>query len=599
MDEVYIVDTSAVIEKSITSMIDKGMIKGMILLPRAVLAELERQANQGLETGSLGLDELQMLQELSRKNRISIEIIGNRPTYTQLKYAKATGEVDSLIVELAYEKDAVLITADRVQAESARARGVKVKFIEMTGSSGRLEFEKFFDDTTMSIHIKEDCFVYAKKGQPGNWSLVEVSKEKLTGKRIANMAKEIVEKTRLDPKAFVEIARKGSTIVQFRNYRIVIVRPPVGDGWEITAIRPLKKLKLEDYNLPNSISERIKNQSRGVIIAGETGSGKSTFAQAIAEYYAAHGRITKTVESPRDLDLSDNITQYSKNFTTSEEIHDILFLSRPDNVLFDEVRDTPDFSLYVDLRLAGSNCIGVLHAATAIDAVQRFISRIDTGMIPSVLDTIIFIEKGNIGKVLTLKMTVKVPTGMVESDLARPVVVVSDFENNKPVYEIYSYGEETVVIPLSDVPKQSSSPAREIASRQLTRELQKYSSKVRVELVDDHKAKVFLPNSEIGKFIGKQGKNVEAMEAKLGIKLDVEPLEGEETSTSFNIGESKKDIVFYTDESNKEIDVYLNGQFLLSATTSKKGELRVNKRTKVGDILYKAINRKENIELRA
>ncbi|MDD5178489.1 MAG: PINc/VapC family ATPase [Candidatus Nanoarchaeia archaeon] len=599
MEERYVVDTSAVIEKAVTTMIDKGIVKGMIYIPRAVIAELERQANAGQETGSLGLDELQMLQELSRTNRIKIEIIGTRPNYMQIKYAKISGEVDSLIAELAYEKDAILITADKVQAESAKARGIKVKFVEMIPESGRLEFEKFFDDTTMSVHIKEDCYVYAKKGQPGKWNLTEVSKEKVTGRRIANMAKEIVEKTRMDPKAFVEIARKGSTIVQFRNYRIVIVRPPVSDGWEITAIRPLKVLNLEEYKLPEAIAERIKNKSRGVIIAGETGSGKSTFAQAIAEYYAAHGKITKTVESPRDLQLSDNITQYSKNFTSSEEIHDILFLSRPDNVVFDEVRDTPDFNLYVDLRLAGSNCIGVLHAAAPIDAVQRFISRLDTGMIPSVLDTIIFIENGNIGKVLTLKMTVKIPSGMVESDLARPVVVVSDFETGQAAYEIYSYGEETVVIPLSDIPKQSSSPAREIASRQLTKELQKYSSKVKVEVIDDHKAKVFLPNSEIGKFIGKQGKHVEAMEQKLGIKLDVEPLEGEETETEFNIGESKKDIVFYTGESNKEIDVYLNGQFLLSATTSKKGELRVNKRTKVGDILFKAINRKEKVELRA
>ncbi|MDD5254283.1 MAG: PINc/VapC family ATPase [Candidatus Nanoarchaeia archaeon] len=598
MEERYVIDTSAVIEKAVTNLVDKAMIKGTIFIPRAVIAELERQANSGLETGFLGLDELQMLQEMARTGRVKIEIIGNRPNAMQIKYAKSSGEIDAIISELAFDKDAILITADNVQAEAAKARGIKVKFIEMLGGSGKLEFEKFFDDTTMSIHIKEDCFVYAKKGKPGDWKLIEVSKEKLTGKRIANMAKEVVEKTRGDPKAFVEIARKGSTIVQFRNYRIVIVKPPVSDGWEITAIRPLKVLKLEDYNLPEIIADRVKKQGRGIVVAGETGSGKSTFAQAVAEYYAANGKITKTVESPRDLQLVDNITQYSKNFTTSEEIHDILFLSRPDNVIFDEVRDTPDFSLYVDLRLAGSNCLGVLHSATPIDAVQRFISRLDVGMIPSVLDTIIFIESGKIGKVLTLKMTVKIPEGMSDADLARPVVVVSDFETNKPIFEIYSYGEQTVVIPLGEVPKPKSSPAKEIAARHLTKELQKYSDKVKVVMVDENKAKVYLPNSVIGKFIGKQGKNVESLEIKLGVKLDVEPLEGEESGVNFNINESKKDIIFYTNEENVDMDVYLNDQFLFSATTSRKGELRINKRSKIGNTLLNAINKKEKIELR-
>jgi len=40
-------------------------------------------------------------------------------------------------------------------------------------------------------------------------------------------------------------------------------------------------------------------------------------------------------------------------------------------------------------------------------------------------------------------MEVKVPSGMTEADLARPVVTVKDFETNKLEYELYSYGEET------------------------------------------------------------------------------------------------------------------------------------------------------------
>ncbi|MCX6695301.1 MAG: hypothetical protein NTU61_03300, partial [Candidatus Altiarchaeota archaeon] len=77
--------------------------------------------------------------------------------------------------------------------------------------------------------------------------------------------------------------------------------------------------------------------------------------------------------------------------------------------------------------------------------------RVELGVIPHVVDTIIHIEKGFIEKVYELSMTVKVPVGMTEKDLSRPVIQVRDFESGKPEYEIYSYGEEVVVIPVSRV----------------------------------------------------------------------------------------------------------------------------------------------------
>ena len=60
----------------------------------------------------------------------------------------------------------------------------------------------------------------------------------------------------------------------------------------------------------------------------------------------------------------------------------------------------------------------------------------------------IFIKDGKIGAVYSIKMSVKVPAGMTEQDLARPVVEVHDFESDKPAFELYTYGEQTVVIPV-------------------------------------------------------------------------------------------------------------------------------------------------------
>jgi ATPase len=45
-------------------------------------------------------------------------------------------------------------------------------------------------------------------------------------------------------------------------------------------------------------------------------------------------------------------------------------------------------------------------------------------------------------------MTVKLPTGLREAELARPVVEVRDFLSGELEYEIYTFGEQTVVVPV-------------------------------------------------------------------------------------------------------------------------------------------------------
>tara|TARA_Y100000310_G_scaffold246869_1_gene252299 strand:+ start:2128 stop:3930 length:1803 start_codon:yes stop_codon:yes gene_type:complete len=598
MEQTYVVDTSVIIERAISKFIEENEIKGKILVPQAVIAELESQANKGQEIGNIGLEEIQNLQKLKKQGKIELEFIGSRPNPLQIKYAKSGGEIDALIRDLAYSEGAILITADKVQCESGKALGLEVKFIELEVDFKKIAIEDYFDDETMSIHLKEESKPKAKRGKPGDWNLVEINDEILTREKVSKLAKEAVEKTSMDPNSFIEITRKSSSVLQYKNYRIVITKPPISDGWEITVVKPLISLNLDDYNLEKEIYDRIINQARGIIVAGETGSGKSTISQAIAEYYSKNGKITKTVESPRDLQLINDITQYSKNLTSGEEIHDILFLSRPDNIIFDEIRDTPDFKLYIDLRLAGSNCLGVLHAASPIDSVQRFISRVDTGMIPSILDTVLFIEKGTIAKALTLVMLVKVPSGMTEADLARPVVEVRDFLTNKLEHEIYSYGEETVVIPVQ-LEKENS--LRKLARKQVENEFKKYVEDVKIEFNSDSRVIVYIPEYEIAGIIGKQGQNIEKIESRLGLSIDVKELKDEivkENSIEFDAKETNKAVIFYINKENREVDIYLNDQFLISAKSSKRGEVKVHKKSKLGQTLSRAISSHKKIEIK-
>lgn len=595
---IFVLDTSVVIEKIASELVRTGQIKGKLLIPNAVIAELEHQANQNQETGLLGLEELQALQELSKKHKIEIEFSGERPTAHQIRFAKS-GEIDAFIRSIAYNNGATLITADKVQASSAKAFGLEVKFIELKVPEKKIEVEKFFDEHTMSVHLKEKCFPYAKRGLPGEWKLVKISEKALEKEDMERLAKDIVEKTRMDSESFVEISRRGSTIIQFKNYRIVITRPPVSDGREITIVRPIKKLDLKDYNLSPILFERIKTSAKGIIVSGETGSGKSTFSQAVAEFYSNENQIVKTVESPRDLQLNDNITQYSKNFASSEEIHDILFLSRPDTIVFDEIRDTLDFKLYADIRLAGSNCLGVLHASSPINAVQRFISRIDTGMIPGVVDTIIFMENGKINKVLTLHMVVKVPTGMTEADLARPVVEVRDFASKKLEFEIYSYGEETIVLP---VEKESSVPIHELAKREIEREFRKLTSRVKVDILNNNKINVAVPEGDIGKIIGKEGVRIDALEKSLGIKINISSLEDDKKETSevdFSLSENKKYLMFSVSQKLAGEKAYVEhrDEVLFAQEIGRDGTIKIHKKTGMARRIIKLLDKKEIVHI--
>lgn len=515
-------DTSVLIEGLLSKEIKAAKRKNpTIIIHEASVAELEHQANKGQEKGYLGLDEVGALQVLSEKKKLTLQFKGERPGEFDI-YGAHDGTIDALIRDLAGTEGATLYTADKVQATVAKAKGVAVEFHDHV-SEASMDIEAFFTDNTMSVHIKEGCIIKAKRGQPGKWSFAEVRKEKATTEELETYAKQIVETAQVRKDGFVEIERQGSTICQVGRYRIVITKPPFSDGYEITAVRPVKHLNLSDYAISEKLKKRFTEQAEGILIAGAPGHGKSTFAQALAEEYAKQDKIIKTVEAPRDLILADDITQYAMSHGSSEEIHDILLLSRPDYTFFDEMRNTKDFQLFADMRLSGVGMIGVIHGTKPIDAIQRFLGRIELGVIPHVVDTVIFIKNGGIGATYSIRMVVKVPSGMQEADLARPVVEVHDFESGKLVFELYTYGEQTVVMPVSET-TQKESPTNKFIAKGVKEYFENYTEHVKVEMLSATRAKVMIPPELKPELIGRGGSRIQQIEKELGVGIDIEDL---------------------------------------------------------------------------
>jgi ATPase len=464
MNHKFSCDTSIIFDGQILDLIENGDLgeNPEIFISNVVVAEVEYRTNIQKEIGFFGLNVLKKLRKLHEEGVITLHVIGKRPTREEIKMAPG-GELDALIRESALKNGATLITSDRIQGDVGVFEGLDVVFtwekkVDREKLPLSLKLLEFFDEITMSVHLKKNLPPYAKKGAPGSWHLEKVSENPLSPQMIEDIALEIIENVRADQHSFIEIEREGAVVAQLREFRIVITRPPFSNDVEITAVRPLVSLSLSDYSIDSRLQKRLE-KAEGILVAGPPGAGKSTFSAALANYYLSQDKVVKTLESVRDLQVKPEITQYTKLEGSLENSADILLLVRPDFTIFDEVRTTKDFEVYSDFRLSGVGMVGVVHSSSAIDAIQRFIGRIELGMLPSIIDTIIFIEGGDISSVLTIKMTVKVPSGLRDRDLARPVVEVRNYKTRQLEYEIYSFGQDIVINPiksgrLSDKPTQ-------------------------------------------------------------------------------------------------------------------------------------------------
>ena len=78
-------DTSVIINQILTEKIEKGEIKNSeIIIPIAVLDELQAQASKNQEIGFLGLEELKKIKDISAKKKIKFRYLGTRPSFEDI-----------------------------------------------------------------------------------------------------------------------------------------------------------------------------------------------------------------------------------------------------------------------------------------------------------------------------------------------------------------------------------------------------------------------------------------------------------------------------------------------------------------------------------
>jgi len=597
-----VADTSVIINGQLVSQIESGSIRNFeIIIPQAVFDELQSQASKKKEQGFIGLEKIRKLKSLSGSYGLSIVVSGTHPSSDDVKLA-SSGRIDSLIVDMAKENNAILYTSDHVQHLVAQAEDVETVFLNSKIKNESLEFLKYFDSETMSVHLKENQCPLAKKGKPGAFVLTKLNDELLSKDYLEMVSGQILDVVNMFDSSTLEISKTGASVVQHEDYRIAITHPPFSESFEITIVHPIVKLSLDDYSISEKLMGRFSDSAEGIVISGAPGSGKSTLASGLANFYHKQGKIVKTFESPRDLQVDSGVTQYSKLDGSFDNSADILLLVRPDYTIFDEVRRREDFVTFADLRLTGVGMVGVVHANSPLDAIQRFIGKIELGIIPNVLDTVVFVKDGGIKMVYDLELKVKVPTGMTESDLARPVIEIRNFENDVLEHEIYTFGEENVIVPVGK--KVDKIGIEKLAEDKIKETFRQYDPNAEVEILSDNRVKVMVNERNIASIIGRGGSNINEIEKLLKVHIDVVEKSSDDVSLTsndlpFSFSESKTAILLTVnrDFTSMHADIYANEKFIASVRIGKKGQIKIPKRSDVARTLMDFSSSQNDIKL--
>jgi len=190
---------------------------------------------------------------------------------------------------------------------------------------------------------------------------------------------------------------------------------------------------------------------------------------------------------------------------------------------------------------------------------------------------------------------------MTESDLARPVIEIRNFIDNALEHEIYTFGEENVIVPVS---KRTQKVGIEKLAEDKIRDIfRKFDPRVEVEILSDNRAKVSVEKQSMASIIGKGGSNINEIEKLLKIHIDV--VEKNSISSnksdelSFTFSESKTALLLNVgrEYTLMHADIYVHDKYVTSVRIGKKGEILIPKRSESARTLMKLASSQNDIKI--
>ncbi len=134
---------------------------------------------------------------------------------------------------------------------------------------------------------------------------------------------------------------------------------------------------IDDWGLPQIFKEIVMTKRGLVLVAGRTGSGKSTTLAALIDYRSSNatGHIV-TIEDPIEFvhhHKMSIITQREIGIDTHGYATALKHTLRqaPDVILIGEVRDVETMEAAIDYAETGHLCLGTIHANNANQSIER------------------------------------------------------------------------------------------------------------------------------------------------------------------------------------------------------------------------------------
>lgn len=189
--------------------------------------------------------------------------------------------------------------------------------------------------------------------------------------------------------------------------------------------QPVKVFSLQDYvgqgamtPLQKEVIEQAVMEEKNILVAGGTGSGKTTFTNAVIRH------ISETLPAVRLVILQDTreLQCRSKNFTDLKAIRGIVDMTgllmhtmrlRPDRIIVGEVRDGAALAMLKAWNTGHPGGIATVHSNSAEDALMRVESLVaeaspapQINLVSRTVNLVVYIERRE-GK-RTIKEIIKV-----------------------------------------------------------------------------------------------------------------------------------------------------------------------------------------------
>ena len=188
--------------------------------------------------------------------------------------------------------------------------------------------------------------------------------------------------------------------------------------------------------------------------------------------------------------------------------------------------------------------------------------------------------------------------------MARPVIEICDFETNNLEYEIYTFGEENVIIPVT---KSEKKPGIEsLAEEKIIDKLRRYDPNPQVEFLGNSRIRVYVSKDSIPGIIGRNGSNIKELEAMLNLHIDVEEISSDYTSSSnlpndipFDFSESRTSLLLDVGKqyAGNFADIHVDDEYLFSSRIGRKGQIKILKRSSDGKKFARFAHSKSSIQV--